>query len=319
MSDPLDFTIPLWAWLALGGAIAVMLAVDLLAHRDDHEIGFREASLWSAFWIVLAVGFGAVVGIAWGGEAAATYFSAYLIEKALSVDNVFVFALVFTAFAVPARYQHRVLFWGVLGALAMRLVLIFVGAGLLETFFWTAYVFGAFLVWTGWRMAFRHTEPDPQRNVLVRLLRRVVPVEPGYGGNRFLTRVGGRRAVTMLFVALVAIEATDLVFAIDSVAAVLAITTNTFIVWASIAFAVLGLRALYFCLAGLMSRFVHLHYGLAALLGVAGVKLILSETPVGKLPVWLTLGIIVAVLAIAIVSSLRATRRPPDASRGATA
>jgi tellurite resistance protein TerC len=319
VSDPLDFTAPLWAWLALGGAIAVMLAIDLLAHRDDHEIGFREASLWSAFWIVLAVGFGGVVGIAWGGEAAATYFSAYLIEKALSVDNVFVFALVFTAFAVPARYQHRVLFWGVLGALAMRLVLIFVGAGLLETFFWTAYVFGAFLVWTGWRMAFRHAEPDPQRNVLVRLLRRMVPVEPGYDGNRFTTRVGGRRAVTMLLVALVAIEATDLVFAIDSVAAVLAITTNTFIVWASIAFAVLGLRALYFCLAGLMSRFVHLHYGLAALLAVAGVKLILSETPVGKLPVWLTLGIIVAVLAISIVSSLRATRRPPDAPRGATA
>ncbi len=308
MSDPLDFAVPLWAWLALGCAIAVMLAVDLLAHRDDHEIGFREASLWSAFWIVLAVGFGGVVAVAWGGEAAATYFSAYLIEKALSVDNVFVFALVFTAFSVPARYQHRVLFWGVLGALGMRLVLIFAGASLLETFFWTAYVFGAFLVWTGWRMAFHHAEPDPERNLVVRLLRRVVPVSPEHHGNRFVVRAGGRRAVTLLFVALVAIEATDLVFAIDSVAAVLAITTNTFIVWASIAFAVLGLRALYFCLAGLRSRFVHLHYGLAALQGVAGLKLILSETPVGKLPVGLTLGIIVVVLAAAVVSSLRASR-----------
>ena len=308
MSDPLDFTVPLWAWLALGGAIAVMLAIDLLAHRDDHEIGFREAALWSVAWIAVATAFGGVVAVVWGGEASATYFSAYLIEKALSVDNVFVFALVFTAFAVPARYQHRVLFWGVVGALGMRLALIFVGAGLLETFFWTAYVFGAFLIWTGWRMAFHDVEPDPERNVLVRLMRRVVPVSPRFHGNRFTVREGGRRAATLLLVALVAIEATDLVFALDSVAAVLAITTNTFLVWASIAFAVLGLRALYFCLAGLMRRFVHLHYGLAVLLGVAGVKLILSETPVGKLPVWLTLLIIVGVLAVSIASSLRATR-----------
>ena len=308
MSDPLDFTVPLWAWLALGGAIAVMLAIDLLAHRDDHEIGFREAALWSVAWIVVATAFGGIVAVVWGGEASATYFSAYLIEKALSVDNVFVFALVFTAFAVPARYQHRVLFWGVVGALGMRLALIFVGAGLLETFFWTAYVFGAFLIWTGWRMAFHDVEPDPERNVLVRLMRRVVPVSPRFHGNRFTVREGGRRAATLLLVALVAIEATDLVFALDSVAAVLAITTNTFLVWASIAFAVLGLRALYFCLAGLMRRFVHLHYGLAVLLGVAGVKLILSETPVGKLPVWLTLLIIVGVLAVSIASSLRATR-----------
>ena len=312
MSDPLDFTVPLWAWLALGGAIAVMLAIDLLAHRDDHEIGFREAALWSVAWIAVATAFGGVVAVVWGGEASATYFSAYLIEKALSVDNVFVFALVFTAFAVPARYQHRVLFWGVVGALGMRLALIFVGAGLLETFFWTAYVFGAFLIWTGWRMAFHDVEPDPERNVLVRLMRRVVPVSPRFHGNRFTVREGGRRAATLLLVALVAIEATDLVFALDSVAAVLAITTNTFLVWASIAFAVLGLRALYFCLAGLMRRFVHLHYGLAVLLGVAGVKLILSETPVGKLPVWLTLLIIVGVLAVSIGSSLRATRGGGD-------
>lgn len=309
MDDSLAFAVPVWAWIALGGAIVAMLALDLFLHRDDHEIGFLEASVWSAIWVAAGLGFGVVMLVWQGPEVAATYYSAYLIEKALSVDNVFVFALVFTAFAVPLRYQHRVLFWGVVGALLMRLVFIFVGAGLLETFFWTAYVFGAFLVYTGWRLAFRHTEPDPARNPVVRLVQRVVPVIPEYRGNRFFDRLKGRRAVTLLFVALVAIEATDLVFAIDSVAAVLAITTNTFLVWASIALAVLGLRALYFCLAGLLERFVHLHYGLAVLLAVAGVKLILSETPVGKLPVWLTLTIIVLVLAVSIVSSLWATRR----------
>lgn len=309
VNEALDFPVPLWAWVALGAGIAVMLAIDLLLHRDDHVVSFREAGIWSAIWIAAGLGFGLVLLWWQGGDAAATYYSAYLIEKALSVDNVFIFALIFTYFAVPDRYQHRVLFWGVIGALAMRLVFIFVGSALLETFFWTAYLFGLFLVYTGWHMAFRHDAPkDPGSNPMVRLMRRVMPVTGEYDGNRFLTRVGGRRAATLLLVALVAIESSDLIFAIDSVAAVLAITTNTFIVWASIAMAVLGLRALYFCLAGLLRRFVHLHYGLAFLLAFAGVKLILSETPVGKMPIWLSLGVIIAALAASIAWSLVATR-----------
>lgn len=310
MNEALDFAVPLWAWFALGGGIVVMLAIDLFLHRDDHVVSFREAAIWSTIWIAAGLGFGLIMLWWQGSDAAATYYSAYLIEKALSVDNVFIFALIFGYFAVPDRYQHRVLFWGVIGALVMRLVFIFVGSSLLETFFWTAYVFGLFLVYTGWHMAFRHDAPkDPGNNIMVRLMRRVMPVTGDYDGNRFFTRVNGRRAATLLLVALVAIESSDLIFAIDSVAAVLAITTNTFIVWASIAMAVLGLRALYFCLAGLLRRFVHLHYGLAFLLVFAGVKLILSETPVGKLPIWLSLSVIIGALAVSIIWSLWATRK----------
>jgi tellurite resistance protein TerC len=310
VNEALDFAVPLWAWFALGGGIVVMLAIDLFLHRDDHVVSFREAAIWSTIWIAAGLGFGLIMLWWQGGDAAATYYSAYLIEKALSVDNVFIFALIFGYFAVPDRYQHRVLFWGVIGALVMRLVFIFVGSSLLETFFWTAYVFGLFLVYTGWHMAFRHDAPkDPGNNIMVRLMRRIMPVTGEYDGNRFFTRLNGRRAATLLLVALVAIESSDLIFAIDSVAAVLAITTNTFIVWASIAMAVLGLRALYFCLAGLLRRFVHLHYGLAFLLVFAGVKLILSETPVGKLPIWLSLSVIIGALAVSIIWSLWATRK----------
>lgn len=301
--------VPLWGWIALTVAIAVMLAIDLFMHRDNHVIGFREAAVWSAIWIAAGLGFGAIVWWAYGGEVAGTYYAGYLIEKALSVDNVFVFALIFTYFAVPERYQHKVLFWGVVGALLFRLVFIFVGAELLSAFFWTAYLFGAFLIYTAYKMAFQHDkELEPDKNPLVRLVRRVVPTDPNYHGDRFFTRIGGKRVATLLFVVLIAVEATDLIFAIDSVAAVLAITTSTFIVWTANAFAVLGLRSLYFCLAGLLRRFTHLHYGLAVLLAFAGVKLILSETPVGKLPIPMTLGVIVVTLAVSIVWSLLATR-----------
>lgn len=316
MSDA-AVVVPVWGWVALTVFIAAMLAVDLFLHRDDHVIGFREAAAWSAVWIAAGLGFGAIVWWAYGGEVAGTYYAGYLIEKALSVDNVFVFALIFTYFAVPDRYQHKVLFWGVIGALLFRLVFIFVGAELLRVFFWTAYVFGAFLIYTAYKMAFQHdSDLQPERNLLVRLVRRVVPTDPNYHGNKFFTRVDGKRVATLLFVVVVAVEATDLIFAIDSVAAVLAITTSTFIVWTANAFAVLGLRSLYFCLAGLLRRFKYLHYGLAVLLAFAGVKLILSETPVGKLPIPLTLSVIVVTLAVSIGWSLAATRndQPEDAA-----
>lgn len=310
-------TVPVWGWVALMTAIAAMLAVDLFLHRDNHVIGFREAAAWSAVWIATGLGFGVVLWSLYGGEVAGTYYAGYLIEKALSVDNVFVFAMIFTYFAVPARYQHRVLFLGVIGALLFRLVFIFVGAELLAAFFWTAYVFGAFLVYTAYKMAFQHDkELAPDKNLLVRLVRRIVRIDPQYHGDRFFVRVDGKRAATLLFVVLIAVEATDLIFAIDSVAAVLAITTSTFIVWTANAFAVLGLRSLYFCLAGLLRRFTRLHYGLAVLLAFAGVKLILSETPVGKLPIPLTLAVIVVTLTASIAWSLVATRGQGDTAEG---
>lgn len=305
MNDELSLSVPAWAWLALTGAIAAMLAVDLLVHRDSHVIGFREAAVWSGVWIAAGLGFGAVLWLWQGGQAAEAYYAGYLIEKALSVDNIFVIALIFSFFAVPAAYQHKVLFWGVIGALVFRLAFIFVGAGLLETFFWTAYLFGAFLVYTGYKMAFRgDKEVHPDRNPVVRFVQRIIPTDAGYHGDRFFARVNGRRVATLLFVALVAIEATDLIFALDSVAAILAITTSTFIVWTANAFAILGLRSLYFCLAGLLRRFTYLQYGLAFLLAFAGVKLILSETPVGKLPIPVTLGVIIATITVSIVWSL---------------
>ncbi|WP_430791844.1 TerC family protein [Actinoplanes sp. G11-F43] len=300
---------PLWAWVVVMLAIAAMLAVDLFLHRDNHVIGFREAAIWSGIWIAAGLLFGVVLWLWQGGEVAGTYYAGYLIEKALSIDNVFIFAMIFTAFAVPEAYQHKVLFWGVIGALVFRFVFIFVGAELLDTFFWTAYLFGAFLIWTGWKMAFQHGEQSPpENNPVVRLVRRIVPTDPNYHGDKFITRIDGKRVATLLFVVLIAVEATDLIFAIDSVAAILAITTSTFIVWTANAFAILGLRSLYFCLAGLLRRFVHLHYGLAVLLAFAGLKLILSETPVGKLPIPLTLGVIVVTIAVSIVTSLRSTR-----------
>ncbi|WP_431964625.1 TerC family protein [Actinacidiphila sp. bgisy160] len=311
MND-LPFSVPLWVWAAVTLGICVMLAVDLVAHRDNHVISFREAAVWSGIWIAIGLGFGLVLWAWQGGETASTYYAGYLIEKALSIDNVFVFALVFSYFAVPDAYQHKVLFWGVLGALAARLVFIFVGAELLQLFFWTAYLFGAFLIWTGWKMAFsQEDEVHPDRSPVVRLVKKIIPTDPRYHGGTFFVRVHGRRVATLLFVALVAIEATDLIFAVDSVAAVLAITTSTFLVWTANAFAVLGLRSLYFCLAGLLRRFQYLHYGLAVLLAFAGVKLILSETPVGKLPIPLTLGVITVTITVSIAWSLIATRNQP--------
>ncbi|WP_024449543.1 TerC family protein [Mycolicibacterium iranicum] len=307
--------VPLWGWVALTAAIAVMLAIDLFLHRDNHVISFREAAVWSSIWIAAGLGFGVIVWWAYGAEVSGTYYAGYLIEKALSVDNVFVFALIFTYFAVPDHYQHKVLFWGVIGALLFRLVFIFIGAELLAAFFWTAYIFGAFLIYTAYKMAFQHDKTlEPDKNLIVRLVRRVIPTDPRYHGDKLFTRVNGKRMATLLFVVLIAVEATDLIFAIDSVAAVLAITTSTFIVWTANAFAVLGLRSLYFCLSGLLRRFTHLHYGLAVLLAFAGVKLILSETPVGKLPIPVTLGVIVVTLTVSIVWSLLATRTAKAAS-----
>ena len=305
-------TFPLWAWVAFGVSIVFLLLLDLFVlHREAKEISFREASVLSAFWVTLALLFGVFVW-AWAGTTTAgEYFAGYVIEKALSVDNVFVFALIFSYFAVPLRYQYRVLFWGVVGALVLRVVFILVGAELLERYDWMVYVFGVFLIYTGVRMAFhRDEEVHPERNPVLKLLRRLLPMTDGYRGQRFLVREGPGRGTLMatpLLAVLVMVETTDVIFAVDSIPAIFAITTDTFVVWTSNAFAILGLRALYFMLAGLIKRFVYLSVGLSVVLVFVGAKFIISDL-VGKVPIWVSLPFIVTVVTVSIVASLYKTR-----------
>jgi tellurite resistance protein TerC len=287
--------------------ILAVLSVDLLAHRRAHEVSVREALAWSAVWLVLGTAFGAVVWAAWGGQRAGEYFGGYLIEKSLAVDNIFVFALIFASFAVPRAYQHRVLFYGVLGALVLRAGFIAGGVALLDRFHWVLYVFGAFLLVTAGRMVrARDAEPDPRTSSPVRLVRRVLPAVEDYHGQRFWVRREGRLAATPLLVVLVLVEVSDVIFAADSIPAVLAITGEPFLVFTSNAFAILGLRSLYFLLADLMHRFAYLKLGLAAVLGFVGLKMLLGDLI--EIPVAASLGIIAGCLAIAIIASLRATR-----------
>ena len=297
-----------WLWIGFNGFVLAMLALDLLVlHREAHEIRPREAATWSAIWILLAVVFGLGVHRFMGREAGLEYFTGYVIEKALSVDNIFVFVLIFRFFRVPAAYQHRVLFWGILGALLMRGAMIAAGAYLIAHFHWILYVFGAFLVFTGIRMA-THVEHDldPAGNPAVRLVRRFFPVTPDYMGQRFFVRVdqggGARLAATPLFLVLVLVETTDLIFAVDSIPAVFAVTQDPFLVYTSNVFAILGLRALYFLLADVIDRFHYLKLGLSVVLVFVGVKMLLAD--VYKVPVGVSLAIIVAVLGAAVVTSL---------------
>jgi tellurite resistance protein TerC len=307
-------------WVVLGVLIIGMLTLDLFVfHRDAHEVGLREAAVWSAIWIGLGLGFGGLV-FAWRGSTAGTeYLAGYLIEKSLSMDNVFLFAMLFSYFAVPAQYQHRVLFWGVLGAIVFRAIFIAAGTTLLDAFHFLIYGFGLLLLLTGVRMwrAKGHAV-HPERNVVLRLVRRVIPVSADYDGQRLFTRHAGKLMATPLFAVLVVVETTDIMFAIDSIPAIFAITTDPFIVFSSNAFAILGLRSLYFLLAGLIDRFVYLKQGLAALLVFAGVKILVAD--VWKIPVTLSLGVILAILAIAVVASIAANRRSAAAlaSAGAT-
>ena len=300
---------PVWAWVVFGAFVLLMLALDLFVlHRNAKAISFREAALLSAFWVALALLFGILVWIWAGPTTAGEYYAGYIIEKALSADNVFVFALIFTYFAVPVQYQYRVLFWGVVGALALRAVFILIGAELLETYDWMVYLFGAFLIYTGIRMA-RHSsrEVRPERNPVLRLLRRVLPMTDGYRGQKLLVRERGKLVATPLLAVLIAVETTDVVFAVDSIPAIFAITTNTFVVWTSNAFAILGLRALYFMLAGLMQRFVYLSLGLSVVLVFVGAKFIWSDL-FGKVPIWVSLPFIATVVAVSIGASLWKTR-----------
>ena len=296
---------PAWAWLAAGSAIAVLLAVDLIVNRG--QPGMRRAVLVSAAWVGAGIVFGIAVVVWQGGDAGQEYFAAYLVEKALSVDNIFVFALLFQAFAVPAAYQHRVLFAGVLGALALRGCFIAAGAALLDRLSWAFYLFGAFLLVAAVRLARGGVRPDPRRSLALRGLRKVMPVSEDFDGPRFLTRRDGKLYATPLLAALIAIETTDVIFAADSIPAAFGVTTDMFIIFTSNAFAILGLRALYFVLAGAMERFTYLSQGLAVMLAFIGTKMILAQ--VIHIPTVISLGTIVTIIAAAILLSVRNERR----------
>jgi tellurite resistance protein TerC len=296
---------PAWAWMAAGAVIAGLLAIDLIVNRG--QPGMRRAVLVSAAWISAGIVFGIAILVWQGGDAGQEYFAAYLIEKALSVDNIFVFALLFQAFAVPAAYQHRVLFAGVLGALALRGGFIAAGAALLEHLSWAFYLFGAFLLIAALRMARGGLRVDPRGGLALRSLRKVMPVSEDFDGSRFLTRRDGRLYATPLLAALIAIETTDVIFAADSIPAAFGVTTDMFIVFTSNAFAILGLRALYFVLAGAMERFTYLSQGLAVMLAFIGTKMILAQ--VVHIPTVISLGTIVAIIAAAVVLSVRKERR----------
>lgn len=313
--EPVSSLASPWMWVAFTGLVVGLLVLDLVVfHKEAHEVRFREALLWSIVWVVLALAFNVVVWAAWGPVKGLEFLTGYLLEKSLSVDNLFVFLVVLAYFGVPLSLQHRVLFWGVLGALIMRAVFIVAGAALLQAFDWVLYVFGAFLVFTGVKLLFQKDEAvHPERNLALRLFRKVFPVTPEYRGDRFFVREaagredGARRWVaTPLALVLVVIEATDVVFAVDSIPAIFAVTRDTFIVYTSNIFAILGLRALFFVLAGVLRRFVYLRHGLAVVLAFIGVKMLVSECC--HIPIAVSLAVVSGILAAAIGASLWRTR-----------
>ncbi|WP_432526108.1 TerC family protein [Kineococcus mangrovi] len=317
----LDLNVPLWAWVALGVVIVVMLAIDLLGHRGAHVIQFKEAAIWSGVWVTVALIFGGIIFWAYGAEAGTAYTTAWLLEKSLSVDNLFVFALIFGYFKVPREYQHRVLFLGVLGALVFRGIFLGVGVAVVERFTAILFVFGAILLWSAWKMLKGDDDDiDPGTNIGVRMLKRVVPLKDEYHGTKFFIKEAGKRYGTPLLAVVAAIEAADLIFAVDSVPAVLAVSDEAFIVYSSNAFAILGLRALYFMLSGLLERFHLLSKALAFILAFIGVKLFFQagheviSPSIPHIPTYVSLGVIVVSLTLAIVLSLK--RPAPEPARG---
>ncbi len=312
-----SFEVSLWAWVALLAAITAMLVIDLvLVHRTAHVISIKEAAIESTIWISIGLAFGLLMIVWQGGQAGAEYYAGFLIEKSLSVDNVFVWAVIFSFFAVPKEYQFRVLFWGIFGALVLRGVFIFAGVSLIEQFEWILYVFGVFLLYTAWKIA-THDETnavDYNKNLAMRAVRRLVPTTDRYDGQNLFTIENGRRLATPLFAVLVLIEATDVVFAVDSVPAILAVSREPFIVFASNAFAILGLRSLYFLLGGMQGKFRYLNIGLGVILAFVGTKMLLIGKPVEyHMPIPLSLGVIFGVLTVAVVASLRADKRDAEA------
>ena len=300
--------VPLWVWFAVLGVIAAMLLIDLFAHRRAHVISVREAAAWSAVWVALGVAFGAVIWWAWGAELGQQYFAGYLIEKSLAVDNVFVWAIIFSYFAVPRELQHRVLFLGVVGALVFRGIFIAAGSVLIASFSWVLYVFAVLLLYTGFRMIRQRNEHlDPESSRVLRLFRRKVPMTDAFYGQRLLIRRNGLLLATPLLAVLVLIEVTDIVFAVDSIPAIFAVTDEPFLVFTANAFAILGLRAMYFLLADLIHRFVYLKIGLALVLIWVGIKMLL-KVDILYLPTPISLTVIAVLIGGSIAASLYATR-----------
>jgi len=295
-------------WAGFIAFVLAMLALDLgVFHRKSHTVSLKEAAVWSGVWISLAAVFNGLIYWMFGPTLGLEFTTGYLIEKALSVDNIFVILVLFTYFRVPSEYQHRVLFWGILGALIMRAIFVFAGAALLSKFHWMIYVFGALLVVTGFKMLRSGDEQiDPDKNPLIRLVRRVLPLTSEFHGEKFFVRDGVKWVGTPLFLCLVAVEFTDLIFAVDSIPAIFAVTQDPFIVFTSNIFAILGLRSLFFLLAGVMDRFVYLKIGLAMVLLFVGTKMVIMDWY--KIPVALSLGIVFLILTTSIVASLFKTR-----------
>jgi tellurite resistance protein TerC len=292
-------------WIGFSLFILFMLSLDLgLFNRKAHTIRYREAAIWSAVWITLAMIFAGIVFWYQGTDLGLKFLTGYVIELSLSVDNLFVFLLIFSFFKVPAKVQHRVLFWGVLGALVMRLTMIFIGAALINRFHWIIYIFGAFLVYTGVKM-FRQEDSDiqPEENPVVRAVTRYIPITRHYEEQKFFTRVDGKLTGTLLLLVLVIVEVTDLVFAVDSIPAIFAITTNTFIVYTSNVFAILGLRSMYFLLAGVVEKFQYLRMGLAIVLTFIGVKMLIEVFHI-VIPVWISLVVVASVLLVSVAASI---------------
>jgi tellurite resistance protein TerC len=304
------------AWAGFIVFVILLLALDLgVFHKKAHAVSLKEAAVWSGVWVSLAVIFGAGVHYFFGPERALEFATGYVIEKALSVDNIFVFVVIFATFAVPALYQHRVLFWGVLGALLMRAVFILAGGAFLQRFHWAIYVFGGLLAITGIKLLLqRNEELHPERNPLIRWFQRTFPITPTFRGDKFHVVENGRRFATPLLLALVAVEVSDIIFAVDSIPAIFAITTDPFIVFTSNIFAILGLRSLYFLLAGVITKFVYLKTGLSFVLIFVGAKMLLMDFY--KVPVVASLAIIAGILAVSVLASLL---KPPPAREEADA
>ena len=303
--------VELWMWLSVVGLILVMLLIDLFAHRKAHEIAVKEAAIWSAFWVATGIGFGVLVWNFFGAEYGQQYFAGFLIEKSLAVDNVFIWAIIFTSFAVPRKYQHRVLFLGVLGALVFRGIFIAAGSVIIESFAWVLYIFAAFLIFTGIQMLRkRSSHDDPSQSAFFKWFSRIVPSTNEYHGQKLFIRKNGVRLATPLLMVLVLIEFTDIVFAVDSIPAIFAVTSEPFLVFTANAFAILGLRAMYFLLADMMHRFVYLKLGLALVLIWVGIKMGLHD--IAKIPTTLSLAVIVTILAVAIIASFRVTKTQND-------
>lgn len=318
MHTPLE--ISAWHWAGFVGCILVFLALDLgVFHRHAHVVRFKEALAWTTVWFTTAILFGLVIAPAivenWTRQESVEFVTGYLIELSLSMDNVFVIALIFGYFRIPGEYQHRVLFWGILGALIMRGAMIGAGVALISALHWVLYLFAALLIYSGFKMMFVETDVEPEKNVVIKLARRLYPVCPNLDGQKFTTHWNGRMALTPLALVLLMVETTDLVFALDSIPAIFAVTTKPFIVFTSNVFAILGLRSLYFVLAGAIGYFRYLKYGLSLVLVFIGIKMLLAPHHPPKkwyqveIPTGLSLGVVAAIILISIALSIVAARR----------